>query len=383
MPHSPVRSPTGAHKHRKRSRPEPGSDDGRGPAPSDDARRPGSISWGAFCEAEDEAQNPGTQARRAVTVPEPRSAERRATVAPAPKNMTWIPGGDFLMGSEDFYPEERPVLRQTVRGMWMDHHPVTNAEFRRFVKDTEYVTTAEIAPTADHYPDASDDQLVPGSLVFTPPAHPVPLHDYRVWWSWVPDAQWRHPEGPGSTLHGRERHPVVHISHADATAYAAWAGKELPTEAEWEYAARGGLDGATYSWGDPPTVRGRIMANTWQGTFPHENLRLDGYERTSPVGTFAPNGYGLVDVCGNVWEWTTSRFTPNHNPAAKSPGQPAGQPCCAPSTVANPAEETLVIKGGSHLCAPNYCLRYRPAARQAQTLDTSTSHLGFRCIKRT
>ncbi|WP_405594195.1 SUMF1/EgtB/PvdO family nonheme iron enzyme [Streptomyces sp. NBC_01092] len=210
----------------------------------------------------------------------------------------------------------------------------------------------------------------------------MPLHDYRLWWSWVPSAQWRHPEGPGSTVHGRDRHPVVHVTHADAAAYAAWAGKDLPTEAEWEYAARGGLDGATYAWGDSVTVRGRIMANTWHGRFPYENLRPDGQRRTSPVGVFPPNGHGLVDVCGNVWEWTTSGFTPDHSPGRRSAREPARKPCCGPSVAARPSEVRLVIKGGSHLCAPNYCLRYRPAARQAQTSDSSTSHLGFRCVLR-
>jgi formylglycine-generating enzyme len=309
------------------------------------------------------------------------SAALRGPLARSPKNMVWIADGHFLMGSEDFYPEERPVHRRTVRGLWMDHHPVTNAEFRRFVKDTGHITTAETAPLGVDFPDASDDQLVPGSLVFTPPGHPVPLHDYRAWWSWVPGAEWRHPEGPGSTLHGRERHPVVHVSHADAAAYASWAGKELPTEAEWEYAARGGLDGATYAWGNTPTVGGRLMANTWHGRFPHENLHLDGYERTSPIGSFPPNGYGMVDVCGNVWEWTTSNFTPDHSDATTP--QPVGRPCCGPAAATQSSEGPLVIKGGSHLCAPNYCLRYRPAARQAQTADTSTSHLGFRCVLRT
>jgi formylglycine-generating enzyme required for sulfatase activity len=298
-----------------------------------------------------------------------------------PKDMAWVPDGAFLMGSDSFYAEERPAHRRTVRGLWVDRHPVTNAEFRRFVKATGHVTTAEVAPRAEEFPDASEEQLVPGSLVFTPPDRPVPLDDVRGWWSWVPGAQWRHPEGPGSTLHGRERHPVVHVSHADAAAYAAWAGKELPTEVEWEYAARGGLDGATYAWGDTLTVRGRVMANTWQGRFPTENLRIDGYDRTSPVGAFPPNGYGLVDVCGNVWEWTDSPFTADHARSATPPAA-AARPCCGPSAPATPLDDRLVIKGGSHLCAPSYCLRYRPAARQPQTRDTSTSHLGFRCVMR-
>jgi formylglycine-generating enzyme required for sulfatase activity len=278
----------------------------------------------------------------------------------------------------------------------MDEHPVTTAEFRRFVKATGYVTTAERAPNAADYPDASDDQLVPGSLVFISPGRPVSLDDYRAWWSWTPGADWRHPEGPDSTLHGRDLHPVTHVAFEDAAAYAGWAGKVLPTEAEWEYAARGGLDGATYAWGDDFAPRGRMMANTWQGRFPNENLLLDGYERTSPVGRFPPNGYRLVDVCGNVWEWTADSFTPNHDRAAP-PGpeqHTSSHACCGPTNGrsrrageargddGSAAFETRVIKGGSHLCAPNYCLRYRPAARQRQTVDTSTSHLGFRCIRR-
>ncbi|GAA2145150.1 formylglycine-generating enzyme family protein [Nocardioides koreensis] len=309
-----------------------------------------------------------------------------------PKNMAWIPGGEFTMGSADHYAEEGPVHRREVGGFWIDVHPVTNAEFRRFVKDTGHVTTAEVPPDPEDYPEASPDQLVPGSLVFTPPGHPVSLDDFRAWWSWVPGAQWRHPEGPGSTLHGRELHPVTHVSHLDAVAYASWAGKALPTEAEWEYAARGGLDAATYAWGDDFLVDGRIMANTWHGRFPHENLRTDGYERTSPVGAFPPNGYGLVDVCGNVWEWTADRFTQDHAMASGA-SRSSGHQCCGPSgrsSIEGQGHEAErqtspvrnVIKGGSHLCAPSYCLRYRPAARQPQTLDSSTSHMGFRCVRR-
>ncbi len=303
--------------------------------------------------------------------------------------MSWVPGGTFRMGSADFYPEERPVHEATVGAFWMDTRPVTVAQFRRFVKSTGHVTTAELPPSPADYPDASPEQLVPGSLVFTPPARRVGLEDFRAWWSWVPGAQWRHPEGPDSSLHGRELHPVTHVSAGDAAAYAAWAGKRLPTEAEWEFASRGGLDQATYSWGEEFAPRGRMMANTWQGDFPHHNDLLDGYERTSPVGRFPPNGYGLLDITGNVWEWTSSRFTADHSLAAA--GTPAAaeaaadgadvRPCCGPSRPAalDPLRR-LVIKGGSHLCAPSYCLRYRPAARQAQTADSSTSHLGFRCI---
>jgi formylglycine-generating enzyme len=312
-----------------------------------------------------------------------------------PKNMLWIPGGEFLMGSHDFYPEERPVHTATVGGFWMDEHPVTVAEFRRFTKATGHTTVAETTPDAADFPDAEPEQLVPGSLVFTPPAQRVSLDDFRNWWSWVPGTQWRHPYGPESTLHGLEQHPVVHIAYPDALGYATWAGKELPTEAEWEFAARGGLEGAAYAWGDQFAPRGRMMANTWQGDFPVQNDLLDGYERTSPIGKFPPNGYGLVDITGNVWEWTCQDFTSSHVAAADSSAatDPAASraPCCgpqrgpateqSPESAASPPPRK-VIKGGSHLCAPNYCLRYRPAARQSQTIDTSTSHLGFRCILR-
>ena len=294
--------------------------------------------------------------------------------APA-KNMVWIPEGEFLMGSEQFYPEERPVRRVAVDGFWMDEHPVTVAEFRRFVKATGYVTWAEVAPEAADYPDADPELLVPGSLVFQPTQGPVDLSDYRNWWTWMPGAQWRHPEGPGSTLHGRELHPVTHVAHQDAVAYAEWAGKRLPTEAQWERAARGGLEGKIFCWGDEFAPRGRMMANTWQGEFPWENQLLDGYERTSPVKKFAPNGFGLYDMAGNVWEWTADPFTRDNG---ESP-----RPCCAPESGRHDPGETYprrVTKGGSHLCAPNYCLRYRPAARQGETVDTTTGHIGFRCI---
>jgi formylglycine-generating enzyme len=312
------------------------------------------------------------------------------------KDMVWVAGAHFAMGSEDFYPEERPVHTVGVDGFWMDEHPVTVAEFRRFVKATGHVTVAETPPDPLDFPDADLDQLVPGSLVFTPPAGRVSLDDFRAWWSWSPGAQWRHPEGPGSTLHGRDLHPVTHVAYIDVLAYAAWAGKVLPTEAEWELAARGGLAGATFSWGNEFAPRGRMMANTWQGDFPVHNDLLDGYERTSPVGTFPANGYGLVDMTGNVWEWTCDDFTGRHAEAAGSMGPtdaPFAPPtsCCGPQPHPEPATSSSgargaplpkVIKGGSHLCAPNYCLRYRPAARQRQTVDTSTSHLGFRCIIR-
>lgn len=302
--------------------------------------------------------------------------------------MVRIPGGTFLMGSDNFYPEESPVHRVAVDGFWMDEQQVTNAEFRRFAQETGYVTLAERPPNPSDYPGIDPTLLVPGSLVFQQPSRRVSLNDYRLWWAYLPGACWKHPEGPTSTLNGRERHPVVHIAYADAEAYAAWAGKQLPTEAEWEFAARGGLDGAAFVWGDEFAPKGRMMANTWQGEFPWQNLATDGYEGTSPVRTFPPNGYGLYDMAGNVWEWTSDFFTPRHpNEVIKS--------CCIPR---NPrveaAEQSLVgnlpgidiprkvLKGGSHLCAPNYCLRYRPAARQGEMVDSAASHIGFRCIVR-
>jgi sulfatase modifying factor 1 len=291
------------------------------------------------------------------------------------KNMVEVPGGAFRMGSEEFYPEERPVRDVTVSSFWVDVHPVTVAEFRRFVKDTGHVTWAEVAPRAEDYPGAEPEALVPGSLVFHKASGPVDLRDVRNWWRWTPGADWRHPEGPASNVGGREHHPVTHVAYVDAVAYAEWVGKSLPTEAEWEYAARGGLDGAAFTWGDEFSPRGRMMANTWQGEFPWQNLCADGYEGTSPVRSFPPNGYGIYDTAGNVWEWTADWFDTSG---------PTARACCAPPERAPAGEQfpRKVIKGGSHLCAPNYCLRYRPAARQAESVDTSTCHIGFRCVVR-
>ena len=305
------------------------------------------------------------------------------------RGMARVPGGTFRMGSEDFYPEEGPVRPITVSSFWMDRYAVTNEQFAHFVAATGYVTLAERAPDPADFPGAPPENLVPGSMVFQKRDHVVDLRHYANWWAWVPGASWRHPQGPESSIDDLEQHPVVHVAYEDAEAYLRWANKELPTEAEWEFACRGGLEGAAFAWGDEAFPEGKALANTWQGQFPWENLLTDGYEGTSPVGAFPPNAYGLYDMTGNVWEWTSDWYTPRgSNPTVKS--------CCA--TTINPRITSpdksydlrqpqfrvprKVVKGGSHLCAPNYCLRYRPAARQPQMIDTSMTHIGFRGIIR-
>jgi formylglycine-generating enzyme required for sulfatase activity len=293
------------------------------------------------------------------------------------------------MGSDDFYPEERPSHDVSVDGFWMDRAPVTVADYARFVQDTGYVTVSERPLDPADYPDADPALLVPGAAVFEPATGPVDLR-HVSWWRYVPGASWRHPLGPDSSVDGLEHHPVTQVAWEDVEAYARWAGKAIATEAEWERAARGGLDGARFAWGPDETLHGAVMANTWQGEFPWQNLLLDGYERTSPVGSFPANDFGLVDLIGNVWEWTADHFRPGH-PADAAPGRP----CCAPhnprvgdadaTRAARGSGETFVrrvLKGGSHLCAPNYCLRYRPAARISETVDSATSHIGFRCVVR-
>ena len=301
------------------------------------------------------------------------------TTRPAPrgaaaKNMVRVPGGSFLMGSADFYPEEQPVRRATVDGFWMDSHPVTVAEFRRFTRETGYVTVAERPLDPAQYPDADPGLLVPGSLVFYPTSGPVDLRDVTQWWRYTPGADWRHPRGPGSTLHGLDQHPVTHVAAEDADAYAAWAGKELPTEAEWEFAARGGLEGAIFTWGDDPAPKGRAMANTWQGEFPWQNLQAAAQARhvrgaQLPAQRLRALRHGRERV-GVDQRLFRRRGAAQPARAARPPDQPGEH------------IPRRVIKGGSHLCAPNYCLRYRPAARQGEAVDTSTAHLGFRCVVR-
>lgn len=306
---------------------------------------------------------------------------------PSLEGMIKLPGGRFQMGSDDHYPEEAPAHLVEVDGFYIDTYMVTNRDFARFVDATGHVTLAEIAPKAEDYPGALPEMLKPASLVFTPTAGPVPLNNHYNWWSWMFGADWRHPLGPDSSIEGLDDHPVVHVAYEDAAAYAKWAGKSLPTEAEWEYAARGGLEGTEFAWGDELVPADGHRANTWQGQFPHENTEEDGFTRTSPVGHYPPNGFGLYDMIGNAWEWTDDWFGITQKKPRNS--------CCVPKNPRgakrfesfDPRTPDIklpqkVLKGGSHLCAPSYCRRYRPAARHAQPVDSSTSHIGFRCIVR-
>jgi sulfatase modifying factor 1 len=304
--------------------------------------------------------------------------------------MVRLPGGTFTMGSENFYPEERPLRRVKLSPFWMDAVPVTNGQFAQFVAATGHVTFAEIAPDPADYPGMDTALAMPGSLVFRKTTTPVPLHDFSQWWAFTLGADWRHPAGPGSSITGLDDHPVVQVTYGDALAYARWAGKSLPTEAEFEFAARGGHEGRDYAWGGELTPHGRYLANFWQGDFPCYNTLDDGFETTSPVRHYPANDYGLWDLIGNVWEWTCDWYAMPKGVNKAKPGA-----CC---TIANPrggkkADSVdpctpqapigrRVIKGGSHLCAESYCQRYRPAARQAQAIDTSTSHIGFRCVVR-
>ena len=315
------------------------------------------------------------------------SSKKDPSKPPQP-GMVWVPGGTFRMGSEDHYPEEAPVHSVSVDGFWMDKFQVTNAQFAMFVRDTGYVTMAERPPDAELYPDAPEENLVPGSLVFQMTEGPVNLRYVDQWWAWTPGACWRRPGGPGTHIRKRQRHPVVHIAYEDAIAYAEWAGKALPAEAEWEFAARGGMEGAEFSWGDEHTPKGTYMANTWQGEFPWQNQVNDGFKDTAPVGSFPANDYGLYDMAGNAWDWTTDWWSEGHP-------EDADKACCIPDNPRGGKKEQSydpaapqwriprrVVKGGSYLCAPNYCLRYRPAARRPQMIDTGTTHISFRCMVR-
>jgi formylglycine-generating enzyme required for sulfatase activity len=301
--------------------------------------------------------------------------------------MVLIPGGSTVIGNDHFYVEERPPREVSVDEVWFDERPVTNADFARFAEATGHVTTAEIAPDPADFPGADPALLVPGSQVFTETAGPVHLGDWTQWWRWQPGASWRAPQGPGSSWEAVPDHPVVHVGWADASAYARWVGKELPTEVEWEYAARGGLVGRDYAWtddrGDELAPGGAVLANTWQGPFPWRSEDPDGHHRTSPVGHYPANGFGLFDMIGNVWEWTATRWTDNHARDGEAVSAAAtASPCCGGS-VRLAETDRFVTKGGSHLCSPHYCQRYRPAARQGHGVNDSTSHVGFRCVRRT
>jgi formylglycine-generating enzyme required for sulfatase activity len=287
--------------------------------------------------------------------------------------LVWVPTQTATVGSDAHYAEESPARAVSVPGFWIQAHQVTNTEFAAFVEDTGYVTVAERSPNPDDYPDAPPENLQPGSMVFRRTAGPVDLRHLNQWWAWTPGACWNHPRGPRSSTTGRDRHPVVHVAFDDAAAYAEWANLELPTEAQWEVAARGGLDGRAYTWGDEPEAPGAKLANYWHGEFPY--LPDTGYGTTQPVGSFTPNDYGLFDMAGNVWEWTTDWWADNR----------AVESCCAADSYdPNQAQFRIgrkVIKGGSFLCADAYCLRYRPAARRPQMVDTGMSHVGFRCVR--
>jgi formylglycine-generating enzyme len=293
--------------------------------------------------------------------------------------MIWIAGGSFRMGSGAHYPEERPPRKATVSGFWIDRHEVTNAQFARFVAATGYKTMAERGLDAKDYPNLPAEALVPGSMVFFAPAKNTRVRTNSMdWWRYVPGADWRHPTGPQSSIVAKENHPAVHITHADALAYAAWLGRSLPTEAEWEFAARGGLNGKDFAWGDEQTPEGKWMANSWQGFFPFEDDKSDGHHGTAPVGCYPPNGYGLFDMVGNVWEWAADRYRHGHSfrDGTVDPQGPTETRTTAGGVV-------RVIKGGSWLCSANFCARYRPAARQPQETDLGASHIGFRTVLRT
>ncbi|MBL8991435.1 MAG: formylglycine-generating enzyme family protein [Phycisphaerae bacterium] len=332
--------------------------------------------------------------RVGLSPPAPSAPTTEVETSARPRGMVWIPGGEFSMGSVDRLAraDEGPVHRVRVDGFWMDATEVTNAQFRAFVEATGYVTTAERPVDWDELrkqlppgtPKPPDDVLRPGAVVFTPPARPVPLDDPSAWWTWTNGANWRHPGGPGTTIVGRDDEPVVQVSWDDAVAYCTWAGKRLPTEAEWEFAARGGLDGKRNVWGDEPISSER--ANTWQGRFPVDNTRQDGFAGAAPVGRFPPNGYGLYDMAGNVWEWCADAYRPDtyaRRSEASRPGAPIVNPT-GPESSRDPrnpdAPQSRVHRGGSFLCNDSYCASYRPSARMAAPPDNTTQHLGFRCV---
>ncbi|MEW6269287.1 MAG: formylglycine-generating enzyme family protein [Thermodesulfobacteriota bacterium] len=319
-------------------------------------------------------------------VPPAHAAEPAAQPPPseAPAGMVWIPPAEFAMGTEEpAMTDARPVHRVFVDGFWIDRTEVTNEQFRRFVDATGHVTVAERALRPEDFPGVPPEALVPGSIVFTPPDGQVSLHDHLRWWRYVPGASWRHPFGPGSDVAGRERHPVVHVAFEDAAAYCKWAGKRLPTEAEFERAARGGLDGKRYAWGDELRPAGKWQANTWQGRFPSSDSAEDGHRGTAPVASYPANGFGVHDLAGNVWEWCSDWYRPDTYAARARSGEVARNPT-GPADSFDPQEPGVakrVQRGGSYLCSDQYCSRYVPGGRGKGAVDTGTTHLGFRCVK--
>jgi formylglycine-generating enzyme required for sulfatase activity len=310
------------------------------------------------------------------------------------EGMTWIPGGEFSMGANDppdmddvgmkATTDGRPIHRVYVDGFFMDKTDVTNDEFAKFVKATGYITVAERKPRSEDYPNAPPENLVAGSIVFSPPDHPVPLNDHFQWWSYVQGADWRHPEGAASNIRGKDAYPVVQIAYEDALAYAKWAGKRLPTEAEWEFAARGGLSGKPFAWGDEFRPNGKWMANTHQGHFPNHDTGEDGYVGIAPVAKFPANQYGLYDMAGNVWQWTSDWYRPDYYKQLAETGSVARNPQ-GPQTSFDPAEPRepkKVHRGGSYLCTDQYCSRYIVGTRGKGEVSTGTNHLGFRCVKK-
>jgi formylglycine-generating enzyme required for sulfatase activity len=331
----------------------------------------------------------------AESSPEVRATVENTTPPPAsgPEGMVWIPGGEFSMGAGE-QPgmndvgmqatlDSRPIHRVYVDGFWMDATEVTNQQFSRFVAATNYVTVAERTPRAEDFPGAAPENLVAGAVIFSPPDHPVPLNDHFQWWSYAKGANWRHPDGPGSSIAGRDQYPVIQIAYEDAVAYATWAGKRLPTEAEWEFAARGGLSGKMYPWGDEFKPDGRTMANSHQGHFPDRDEGLDGFRGVGPVGQFAPNAYGLYDVAGNVWEWVSDWYRPDYYAQLAAAGGVARNPQGpdTPFDPTEPNEKKRVHRGGSFLCTDQYCSRYMVGTRGKGEGSTATNHLGFRLVR--
>lgn len=303
---------------------------------------------------------------------------------PAPPGMAWAPGGEFWMGTDHpQMPDTRPWHRVYVSGFWIDKTEITNAQFAAFVKATHYVTIAETPPRQEDYPTAPKENLVAGAVVFTPPDHPVALNNQFQWWSYVPGASWRHPEGPGSGIEDRMKHPVVEVAYADAEAFCKWSGKRLPTEAEFEFASRGGLDRKMYDWGDEFMPGGKRMANTFQGHFPDNNTGEDGYKGTAPVASFPANGYGLFDMAGNVWEWVSDWYRPDYYAVLAASGKVAVNPQGPPDSYdpTEPGVPKRVQRGGSYLCTDQYCSRYIAGGRGKGEVSTGTNHLGFRCVR--